>query len=233
MSRLTLMLLAILTVVSVAQGAFAQPRLQTYIVDSDYHYNYSMIDRRSWVSNTSDFDLKVVGYWGATSTDAYSLTGAAAPAYQSLNCYLAISVPWNQSGTVYINGVEITSFTRYRDALPSGVRPAWYLRYTTPSLLGKFNFYNIGTIDNDQVGAWHYDHGMIHTPGWGDEVMLDVVVRGFDWAHFDAVGVDARGRTYTNPYDYDSSYFSTPEPGTLSLVGIGLIGIALLRKKRG
>jgi hypothetical protein len=88
-------------------------------------------------------------------------------------------------------------------------------------------------VDNNQVNAYHYGYGYIGKPGWGDEILLDVVVRGFDWAHFDAIGVDACGRTFTNSPCHDSSYHATPEPSTLSLLGLGLLGIApLLRRRR-
>lgn len=240
MKRLNVTMLALLLVLATASSVMAVPRLQTYIVDSEYSERYSLIDSRSWITNSQDFDLKVVGYWReAEVNSAYTGGGTSpyltsnAPTYGYMDCYLAISVPFNQSGTVWINGVEINSFNWYGDAVPAGTNPAWYLRYMPPALFGKFNFHSIGRVDNDQVNAWSYDHGIIGQPGWGDEILMDVVVSGFDWAHFDAIGIDARGKTYTNDYCHDSSYFATPEPGTLSLLGLGLLGVApLLRKKK-
>ncbi|MBU8922955.1 MAG: choice-of-anchor N protein [Bacteroidales bacterium] len=236
MKRQVITGLLVLVVMIVAGSVSAVPRLQTYIVDSEYSNFYSLMDQRSWVTNSQQFDLKVIGYWGeADNSSAVSGTvnPVGMPSYDRLETYLAISVPWNQSGTVWINGVEINSFGRYRDALPVGVNPDWTVRYLPPAILGKFNFHAIGSIDNDQVNAWSYDHGLIHSPGWGDEILMDVVVNGFDWAHFDAVGVDANGRTFTSAWDDDSSYFATPEPGTLSLLGLGLLGLApFLRRKK-
>lgn len=237
MKKRSIMVIALLAVMVWSAAATAVPRLQTYIVDSKYSHRYSFYDRASWVTNSSQFDLKVVGYWQPDG----SLTGAGSlnrgflrmPAYDYMDCFLAMSVPRGQSGRIWINGVEIDSFEGYFDAVPNGTSPSWRLPLTRPSIFGRYNFHDIGRIDNDQVGAYHYGYGNIYSPGWGDEIMMNVVVSGFDWAHFDAIGVDSQGRTWTNSQMHDSSYFATPEPSTLSLLGIGLLGIApLLRRKR-
>ncbi|MBN1162988.1 MAG: choice-of-anchor N protein [Candidatus Krumholzibacteriota bacterium] len=238
MKKLLILDLAVLLALFFAGSALAVPRLQTYIVNSRYEYNYNYLDSRSWIANQRNFDLKVVGYWGSTQAatgggSVNFLTGTSAPSYDYMDCYVAISVPLRQSGTVWINGVQINSFTNFFDARPEGTNPSWLIPLTRPSIFGKYNFQDIGRIDNSQQNAWHYDHGQITEPGWGDEILLDVVVSGFDWAHFDAIGVDRNGRTYSSTYDHDSSYFATPEPGTLSLLGLGLLGIApLLRRKK-
>jgi hypothetical protein len=222
MKKSILLGLTVVLMLSFAGAAMAVPKLQTYIVGSGYHTSYNWLDRYSWVTNNQEFDLKIVASWG---------TGAM-PAYDYMNIYAAIAVPFWQSGSVWINGVEITAFQSYYSALPSGVTPSWYLPISLPNLLGKYNFQGVGTIDNDQMGAMNYDHGSITGPAWGDEILLDVVVRGFDWTHFDAVGVNSQGRTFTNYPDNDASYFATPEPGTLGLLGIGLLGIVPLLKRR-
>jgi hypothetical protein len=217
--------------------AFAAPRLQTYIVDSKYHNVYNGRDIGTWITNRNQFDLKVVGYWASETTSGSGYLERPMfrqPAYDFMDCYLAMKVPTGQSGTIYINGVEISSFTNYFDAVPDGTSPSWLLPMSTPAPLfgSRYNFAGIGRIDNDQVNAWHYGHGSISSPGWGDEIMLNVVVRGFEWAHFDAIGVDSQGRTWTNEQWHDSSYYATPEPSTLGLLGIGLLGVAPLLRRR-
>jgi hypothetical protein len=238
MKRSISMSLAVLTVIALSIPAAAVPRLQTYIVDSQYSVYHSGLDYFTWVSNSSNFDLKVVGYWGpdaggGNEPGILHRPMYKAPAYDYMDCYLAMSVPRNQSGQIFINGVEISAFEKWLNAIPTGTHPSPSILFNGPSLKKDYSFLNIGRIDNNQVGALHYGFGCIQTPGWGDELTMNVVVRGFDWAHFDAIGIDSRGNTITNSQFYDSSYYATPEPSTLSLLGLGLLGIApLLRRKK-
>jgi len=240
MRRFSTTLTAAAIILVMAVSASAVPRLQTYITNSRYFNHYNLIDHYSWVSNYNQFDLNVVGYWGTTATNTSggipaNLYGSAGPrpAFDYMDTYLSINVPKNQSGSIWINGVEITSFERYLDAVPDGANPAWYLPLSTPNLLGNYNFHDVGRLTNESIVDWHYGFSDIGVPGWGDMAMLDIVVEGFDWANFDAIGIDSEGRTITNLPFNDSSYFATPEPGTLSLLGLGLLGIVpLIRRKK-
>ncbi|MBU8923488.1 MAG: choice-of-anchor N protein [Bacteroidales bacterium] len=237
MKKMTILTLTIMMTGLLAGSALAVPRLQTYIVDSEFYGNFQHVEEDVWVTTARNFDLKVVGYWASADIDDSKLTNSfdvlkSPMAYDQMDTYLVISVPTGQSGTVWINGVEINSFYNYGDPGLAGSAPSWYTKTLLPSLK-NYNFYHAGSLDNDDVNAWHYDHGIIHEPGWGDEMLFDFVVSGFDWTHVDAVGRDSFGKLHKAPHSHDSSYFATPEPGTLSLLGLGLLGIApLLRKKK-
>lgn len=231
MKKAAIVSLILLAAILTSNVVSAVPRLQTYIVNSTY-YNRYRTDFRTWITHDRSFQLKVVGYWGAA--DALKSFGPG-----SMDCYLALSIPRFQSGQVWINGNEITSFSNYWNATPPGIKPKWWYHLDSPALFGKWNFSSIGSIDNNQPGAWHYNHGNISSPGWGNEISLDIVVRGYKWAHFDAYGIDECGKTYISPPCHDASFHSrgggcnaVPEPGTLSLLGLGLIGLSPLLKRK-
>ncbi len=227
------MSLTILTVLAVALPVAAVPRLQTYIVDSRYSFYDSGLDSGTWISNSSNFDLKVVGYWaeGASSTSGRPMYQV--PAFDYMDCYLAMSVPRDQMGQIFVNGVEISAFDRWVNSIPSGTNLSPASPLAGSSIDEQYRFLNIGRIDNSRINAYNYGFGRVYSPGWGDEITLNVVVRGFEWAHFNAIGVDSQGNTFMNSQFHNSSYYATPEPSTLSLLGLGLLGIApLLRRKK-
>jgi hypothetical protein len=240
MKRVTSVAVAVLLLMVMVGAASAVPRLQTYIVGSQYQ-NFYRQEFQSWITNNSSFDLKVVGSWNYGGQNPTSTLGGRCSRsnFDYMDCFLMVSIPHAQSGTIWINGVEMTGFGKYSNTLPADARPRPSLRYHAPNgIAGGFAFKDIGRIDNTMRNAYEYSCNRIGNPGWGDEKLLEVVVSGYSWVHFDAMGVDSRGNTFTNPYSHDASYYrdnnhAIPEPGTLSLLGLGLIGmIPVLRRKK-
>ncbi|NIM18827.1 MAG: PEP-CTERM sorting domain-containing protein [Candidatus Latescibacteria bacterium] len=223
MRRLAAIIFVISITALLAGSASAVPRLQTYIVGAEYGSNG--IDNNSWVTHNSSFDLKVAGYWQPGIMPR--------PRYDFMSVGLVIGVPQNETGAVWINGVKITSFYNVPSRLlSSGFSGQMPMKYA------RINLKGIGMIDNNQTGAWHYNGGVIQTPGWGDEILLNVAVENFTWSHFGALGVSRYGRLYYTSDTHDAGYyrggagFATPEPGTLSLLGLGLLGLAPFLKKK-
>jgi hypothetical protein len=219
---LTTVILALL-IVGFAIPSVAVPRLQTYIWRSNY-ISDGIPNQGTWTTSNDKFFVTTAAYWKEFEVnDLYN--PSTRPAYNHIDCFLRVGVPRNESGSISINGISINS-------LASTPPPTLALGVTEPDGI-DYRYIRVGRLSNCYVGALHFDHGIIRDPGWGSMRSAFVSVSGYSSVLFDATGLDMYGRSYINPQTHDARYCATPEPGTLSLLGLGLFGaVPLIRRKR-
>jgi len=204
---------------SFAATSGAVPRLQNYIVGSTYTNDF-MGDEDTWLTTESKFQLKTVATWN---------NGAPT----QMDTWLVIGTLEGESGSIYVNGTELTGFNQAPVEVPEG------LLNHDPAKKMNLRYYYLGEADNSQQGVYHYDgeEGITFMDKkYGEEFMTNIEVVGFSHVHFDALG-DEDGRIHASPFSHDASAGGPPdnpipEPGTLSLLGAGLLGLVPFMRRR-
>ncbi|HTK32846.1 MAG TPA: choice-of-anchor N protein [Candidatus Saccharimonadaceae bacterium] len=212
--------LAVIAGMSLAASAQAIPALQLYIAGSTYN-----AATETWEINSNSFDLWVLG--DVDKTGGIFNVNLAASFYGTGSMSIT-----PVSGPLVDKGSDQTQFAG--TGFDQGVST-----HEEFANADSHNFWGIGdfTGTGDQIGD--YTGGLPLTfPDKGQINVYHVDITGYDLVHFDAFDHYVSGDhiQYTKaPFSHDASGGGTnpvPEPGTMALMGTGLIGIAVSRLRR-
>jgi len=205
-------------------------------------------DENTWFSNNNPFNLFVVGAYGENTIGLSEII-------------LIISVPQGERGTISFAtsdetpslltilaspepkiNAEADILTDYpgndgyftKDVLHA----VFSEHYPFDDAVSDFLVYGLQDFDNSENTLKDYnaaDGSISSTQASGEQKEYEVSFSGFSKLHFDVYGRirEENGfRWEINPNNYDSAVFgATPEPATLALFGLGLLGMGALRKK--
>jgi hypothetical protein len=238
MRKDTLALLTALLLLVPFHSVLSAPRPHNNIVGSNYYRSHE-IARMSLMKPNRYIYLKNNGYWKQVVWRRQN-HGSSSPGDRVFDCrpecmdrHIIFSVPLSQTERLWINGMEITPLTHHACRAPEDDNPSRQLPLSHKTMLTKCNASEPGRIDNNRMNVVHCHHVWIFRPGWGDENLLHAMVGYFNRPYVDAENVNSYEYIFATDTDQDLSFHATPEPGTLSLLGIGLLGmIPFLRTRR-
>lgn len=213
-----LILTAALALTLIASQAFAIPNLQLYIPGATYV-------NETWVTSSNSFELWVIGNdkfqpivdvylaaayaTGETGTITITPTGSLTP--------LAVAFS-GDDGSVPLLG----DGSQLAPHAPWGPGTSWYSYF-----LGDF------TSSADTI--YDYTSGT-SDQGTGQINKYNVDVTGYaSGLHFDAydhVQTGNHTQSISAPFSHDAGSTPVPEPGTVVLLGAGLLSLAVYSKRR-
>jgi len=223
-------LFSIMIVIAMSSIAMGVPDLQLFIAGANYDLTTS-----TWVTTSSSFDLYVV---------------SANKPHDDVIVSMALGMPDNPDDVdVNFDGTVIsnTDWT-YGYAPIDNVPDQWNGGNDDLPRHGIFptNFVEMNTGDyetDDLVGNvrpnlygnyWNPATGEGNANRWGDVKSFHVEVGGvFSYIHFDAYTLNSDGtiREFA-PFSHDAEVTTVPEPGSVYLLGSGLIGLGAFAFKR-
>jgi hypothetical protein len=214
---LLLMSMALLIVGS----ANAVPDLQLFIAGGTYDQSTD-----TWVTNSSTFDLYVIGANVAMSNVLVSMA-LNIPASEDPNGSVAIGV----------DGTPYDSWTYGTPNLlpPHDIFPAWYTEFNSGNygLIG-----GVGTTVAPELYNPSTMGYLSNSNTLGEFKKFTISISGTDYAHFDGFFYFKDRKDHTKiqfaPFskDAESQHSTVPEPTSMALFGLGMLGMGVARKFR-